>query len=133
RVGNATACLREKGAFDSSYLALEKLRLGERLQTELRADADAFACPVPPFCLQPLVENAVLHAVAPRADGGRIGVTAERAGDVLRLSVEDDGPGLRGDSMRNGGMGLRLVPERLAFLYSGPSPAAPGAGRARRR
>jgi sensor histidine kinase YesM len=74
---------------------------------------------VPPFCLQPLVENAVLHAVAPRADGGRIAVAAERAGDVLRLVVDDDGPGLSGDSARNGGMGLRLVQERLAFLYRG--------------
>jgi sensor histidine kinase YesM len=74
---------------------------------------------VPPFCLQPLVENAVLHAVAPRAEGGRIRVAAERAGEVLRLMVEDDGPGMHGDSARNGGMGLRLVQERLSFLYRG--------------
>jgi signal transduction histidine kinase len=119
RDGTDAVGLREEWDFVASYLALEKLRLGQRLKTELRADADAFACTVPPFCLQPLVENAVLHAVAPRADGGRIGVAAERAGDVLRLIVDDDGPGMSSDSARNGGMGLRLVQERLAFLYRG--------------
>jgi LytS/YehU family sensor histidine kinase len=111
--------LREEWEFVASYLDLEKLRLGERLNVALEADAEAFACLVPPFCLQPLVENAVRHAVATRADGGRILVTARRTGAELRLQVDDDGPGMRGDRPSNGGIGLRLVQDRLAFLYRG--------------
>jgi signal transduction histidine kinase len=111
--------LREEWEFVASYLDLEKLRLGERLRVALEADEEAFACQVPPFCLQPLVENAVRHAVSPRADGGRIVVAARRTGEELQLRVEDDGPGMRGEPSSNGGIGLRLVQDRLAFLYRG--------------
>jgi LytS/YehU family sensor histidine kinase len=76
---------------------------------------------VPAFVLQPLVENAVRHAVAPRAEGGSIIVTARAAGDALLLRVEDDGPGARPDQSvpptRGEGLGLRLIGERLAALY----------------
>jgi signal transduction histidine kinase len=111
--------LREEWEFVRSYLDLEKLRLGERLRVSLEADPDALAASVPPFCLQPLVENAVRHAVAPRAEGGRITVQARRVEQQIRLEVRDDGPG-RVDSPQEGaGLGLRLVEERLAVLYRG--------------
>jgi signal transduction histidine kinase len=111
--------LREEWEFVASYLDLEKLRLGERLSVSLEADPEAFACLVPPFCLQPLVENAVRHAVAPRAEGGRILVTARLRGEELQLQVGDDGPGMAREPVDDGGMGLRLVQDRLAFLYRG--------------
>ncbi len=119
RAGLDQVELREEWDFVRSYLDLEKLRLGERLQVSLAADPDAFASVVPPFCLQPLVENAVRHGVAPRADGGRVTVEARRVGSEIRLEVRDDGPGRPGGGGDEGGLGLRLVQERLAVLYRG--------------
>jgi LytS/YehU family sensor histidine kinase len=63
------------------------------------------------------VENAVRHAVAPRAAGGRLRVTARAAGSTLRLTVEDDGDGRAGASTAGSGLGLTLARERLAALY----------------
>ncbi len=90
----------EEWAFVRSYLTLPAL--------------------VPPFVLQPLVENAILHAVAPRKAGGRVAITARRRGDRLQLEVCDDGPGMPAASPSPGaGLGLRLLRERLALLYAG--------------
>jgi LytS/YehU family sensor histidine kinase len=112
--------LREEWDFVSGYLDIERLRMGERLRLELDGEADVMDCLVPPFALQPLVENAVLHGIAPRKEGGRLTVTARRSGDRLRLEVCDDGPGLPFAARANGnGVGLQLLRERLAMLYAG--------------
>src|SRR5262245_49128287 len=111
--------LREEWEFVATYLDLEKLRLGDRLRLALDADPDVFDSLVPPFCLQPLVENAVRHAVAPRAGGGRIVVAARRTSETLRLTVQDDGPGLPKVPTPDAGIGLRLVQDRLTSLYGG--------------
>lgn len=120
--------LREEWAFVRTYLELEKLRLGERLHLALDAEAAALECLVPAFTLQPLVENAIVHAIAPRARGGRLEVSARVGNGCVRLEVRDDGPGLGAaaeDAVHgapaagNGGLGLRLLRERLAALYPG--------------
>lgn len=106
--------------FVKSYLDLERIRLGDRLCVSLHADEAALQVPVPPFALQPLVENAILHAVAPRASGGRIDVSARRSDGRLFLAVEDDGPGTSEAAIAaSPRMGLRLLQERLAALYAG--------------
>jgi len=123
--------LREEWDFVRSYLDLESLRLGDRLQLTMAADEGAMGCLVPAFVLQPLVENAVRHAIAPRARGGRLDVEVRRAGDLLRIVVADDGPGLSPTAPEAGeGLGLQLLKDRLHALYG---PAArlrlpPGAG-----
>jgi len=114
--------LREEWGFVDRYLSLERLRLGDRLRSQLEADEGLLDAIVPAFSLQPLVENAVRHAIAPRAGGGRIVVSARRAGSRLVLAVEDDGApaeaGAGGDAPpRRAGIGLRLIRERLAALY----------------
>jgi signal transduction histidine kinase len=111
--------LREEWAFVESYLELEKMRLGDRLDLGVEAAPEALACRVPSFSLQPLVENAIVHAIAPRARGGLLGVSARVEGDGLALRVEDDGPGLAADALDGDGLGLRLLRERLAVLYPG--------------
>jgi len=112
--------LREEWDFVRSYLDLEGLRLGERLRLRMEADDDAMGCLVPAFVLQPLVENAIRHAVAPRARGGHLDVEARRDGDILRLVVADDGPGLPGAGKGGGqGLGLQLLKDRLQALYAG--------------
>ena len=120
QTGSDWVPLSREWEFVTSYLELERVRLGDRLRVETHADAPALEVPVPPFALQPLVENAIVHAIAPRASGGRVDVSARRSGGRLILEVRDDGPGVSeaeiGASPR---MGLRLLRERLAALYAG--------------
>jgi two-component system LytT family sensor kinase len=116
--------LREEWEFVDRYLSLERLRLGGRLRTRLEVEGELLDAVVPAFSLQPLVENAVRHAIAPRAGGGTIVVTARRSGSSLVLAVEDDGDaasaGGRAEGPSQGsGIGLRLIRERLAALYGG--------------
>ena len=110
--------LRDELAFVDNYLAIESLRLGDRLRLEIDVDDTACDQQVPAFCLQPLVENSIRHAIAPRAEGGSLSVRVQRNGDSLLLEVADDGPGARPVDVDNAnGLGLRLVRERLAAHY----------------
>jgi sensor histidine kinase YesM len=124
--------LREEWDFVQSYLELEGLRLGDRLQLDIAADDAAMECRVPAFVLQPLVENAIRHAIAPRAAGGRLEVRARCSASTLRLEVRDDGPGASQQTLDAGsGLGLSLLRERLSALYPGAaslrlSPGPPG-------
>lgn len=110
--------LGEELDFVNNYLAIESLRLGERLRLETDVDRGVRDHRVPAFCLQPLVENAIRHAIAPRAAGGRLVLRVKREGDGIRLEVADDGPGASPADLANAaGLGLRLVRERLAAHY----------------
>ena len=120
QTGSDWVPLSREWAFVQSYLELERMRLGSRLQVEVDADASALEVAVPPFALQPLVENAIVHGVAPRAAGGRVEVSARRAAGRLCLAVRDDGPGAsEAEIAASPRMGLRLLQERLAALYAG--------------
>ena len=102
------------------YLGIEKLRFGERLRLEYEIDEDVQQALVPSLVLQPLVENALKYAVAPREEGGRLRIEARRSDDgKLMLVVQDDGPGLPvGVELGTGrGVGFRNTRERLAVLY----------------
>jgi sensor histidine kinase YesM len=100
--------------FVEDYLAIERLRLGQRLRLALTLDPAAGACQLPPLSIQPLVENAIRHAVAPRVEGGFIGIRAQREGSLVRIVVTDDGPGAMPETVfGGGGLGLRAVGERL--------------------
>src|SRR5262249_2931292 len=109
--------LSEEWRFVEDYLSLEKLRLGERLQSRLEAGSEALVARVPPRRLEPSVGRAVRHAVAPRAHGGRLEVTARCKDGSVRLSVADDGDSRSTAATAGEGLGLRLVTERLSALY----------------
>ena len=112
--------LAEEWAFCTDYLALETLRLGSRLRLEASIDDEALSRDVPAFSLQPLLENAIRHAVAPRAEGGAVRVTAAVVDGRLRLEVADGGPGSSAAEIAaSDGTGLRLLRDRLAALYGG--------------
>jgi two-component system LytT family sensor kinase len=101
-----------------SYLDIEVARFEERLQVVLDVADDARACLVPPFLLQPLVENAVKHGIAPLKRGGTITLRAHRDTDRLHLEVSDTGAGVdttAGDVSR--GVGLSNVERRLGAHY----------------
>jgi hypothetical protein len=109
--------LREEWEFVQAYLALEKLRLGERLRVVAEASDAALQSVVPAFVLQPLVENAIRHGLSPRERGGTVWIRAELAGEELRLEVRDDGTGASGSATKGTGKGLDLVRQRLHALY----------------
>lgn len=112
--------LREEWSFVQSYLDLERLRLGDRLRVSFDAAAATLDCNVPSFALQTLVENAVRHAIAPRAEGGHLAVSAQQVDGRLRIQVDDEGPGASAQPpAESHRLGLRLLQERLAALYEG--------------
>jgi len=112
--------LREELDLTHRYLEIEQVRFGDRLQVTWDVDESLGEEEVPAFVLQPLVENALVHAVAPRASGGSVHIAARRDGGAILLSVLDDGPGPRvGAPTRGHGVGLGNLRDRLARLYEG--------------
>jgi two-component system, LytTR family, sensor kinase len=110
--------LAEEFAFIESYLAIERARLGDRLSVSIDLPPALVGCQVPPLLIQPLVENAVKHAVVQRRAGGHIGLAARRAGEQLDIEVCDDGPGLPASfGPQQFGVGLRAMSSRLTALY----------------
>jgi hypothetical protein len=119
RDGVDWTALRNEWEFVETYLALETIRLGDRLQLVRHVDDSALDLLVPTFSLQPLVENAVRHGIAPRAAGGRISIVAHLEPDALRLEVGNDGGGGSALEKDEGGLGLRVLRDRLEALYRG--------------
>ncbi len=129
--------LADELAFVRRYLAIEEVRFSDRLRVRERVDAAARDALVPAFVLQPLVENALRHGLAPRAAGGTVEVGARVARDggaeALELWVRDDGAGLPAAwaGAAGYGIGLSNTAARLAELH-GPRAAlevAPAPGR----
>lgn len=109
--------LREELAFVQTYLDLEQLRLGDRLRVRIDAPAPALEHLVPTFSVQTLVENAVRHAIAPRAGGGEVSIDARQVNGHMRISVRDQASGDVVQREATNGTGLRLLHDRLAALY----------------
>ncbi len=114
-----TVPLREELAFLEAYLDVERARFGDRLEVVTEIDDSLLDAQVPALLLQPLVENAVHHGVSLNADGGRVTVAAAKANGDLRLTVADNGPGLREsrDVEDHGGLGLANSRARLQALF----------------
>ncbi|MEM7152405.1 MAG: histidine kinase [Myxococcota bacterium] len=109
-----------------SYLALEELRFGERLSSRVDVDDGVESVDVPPFLIQPLVENAVKHGIAARREGGKVWVQVTAEGDNLRFQVRDDGPG---HSQSPGTkVGHANVAKRLKLLYGKAARFSAGPG-----
>lgn len=124
-----TVALRDDVALARHYLDIERLRLGDRLRVAWDVDPTVLDAEIPLLLLQPLVENAVLHAIAPRAAPGSLRISARAAGARLEVEVVDDGeaPRERGPS-RGHGLGLKATAERLACLYGDDASVAFEAG-----
>ena len=118
RDATADVSFEEELDFVRDYLALEKLRLGDRLRVIEDIDADALEIPLPPLLLQPLVENAVRHGIAPRREGGTIRLNARLAGDMLAIEIVDDGDGAAPEAWRRAkGLGLEAVTRQLQARF----------------
>jgi len=108
-----------------AYLAVERLRLGAKLSVEIDVDPDALSIQIPVLSLQPLVENAVKHGIAPKPEGGcvrieiRLDAPARGQRDRLRITVRDTGVGFTAGAVKPG-VGLDNVRRRLELCY-GPA------------
>jgi two-component system LytT family sensor kinase len=100
------------------YLEIEQVRFGSRLTVVRSVSPEVLDLFVPNLILQPLVENAVRHSIAPRAAGGRIEILARRENGSLVIDVLDDGMGERAGPFREG-VGLANTRARLEALYGG--------------
>jgi two-component system, LytTR family, sensor kinase len=121
-VGNSHGQLvpfSEEWRFTELYLEIEGVRFGERLRVASRIDPAVRGLTVPYMLLQPLVENAIRHGIAPREGGGTVEIEARVApGGGLHLEVRDDGVGLaEGWDGPGAGIGIRTTRARLAQLY----------------
>jgi LytS/YehU family sensor histidine kinase len=98
------------------YLEIEQVRFGNRLTVMRSVSAETLDLLVPNLILQPLVENAVRHSIAPRAAGGRIEIRSHLEEGKLVIDVLDDGPGAPTGTFREG-VGLTNTRARLQQLY----------------
>src|SRR6266403_979373 len=98
------------------YMAIEKVRFGERLKMQQTIQEECKPCLLPPLLLQPLVENAVKHGIAGLPEGGEIRLSAERQNGRLAILVENSWDP-EAPPRRSGGMGLKNVERRLEARY----------------
>ncbi len=119
RTTDAFVPLREEFDFIDDYLDIEVVRFGpDKLRVVKELEAASLEIMVPSMMLQPLVENAIKHGVAPRIDGGSVYLRSRLAGDRVVIEVEDDGVGFTDSASSSGtGIGMANVTERLHVLY----------------
>jgi signal transduction histidine kinase len=112
--------LEEEMHIVKAYLDVERLRLGDKLRLEISVTPEAQSVTIPILSVQPLVENAVKHGIAPLAGGGLIQITASIGSEgALLISVRDSGPGFSKTHLDTPGVGLENVGRRLELCYGG--------------
>ena len=134
--GEFTTLAEELRSIDR-YLTLERARFGDRLEVRLQIAPEVLPVAVPFLGLQPLVENAVRHGLAPKTGVGTISIVAEDAGTACLISVEDDGVGMDAEVLQRqadegGHVGLGNIDDRLRSVFGDEFglvvETAPGAG-----
>ena len=111
--------LKEETEFLRCYLDIEQVRFGDRLTVAFDLEPQTLPARVPHLILQPVVENAIQHAIAPRAARGHINIEAKRLNSFLRVAISDSGPGIgsNANSLGKKGVGLSNVRSRLQQIY----------------
>ncbi|HXE80478.1 MAG TPA: histidine kinase [Vicinamibacterales bacterium] len=116
--GLQEVALKDELEFVGKYVGIEQARFRERCSVRFDIDPDTLDARVPNLVLQPIVENSVRHAVSTSVDPRKIEIRSRREGDMLRLEVRDDGPGLPAGSIPPArGVGLENTRARLEQLY----------------
>ena len=109
--------LTDELEFVRRYLEIEAVRFADRLEVDIDADPATLGAQVPTLILQPLVENALRHAVERSEAPTRVTVAARRRDGMLELSVTDNGPGLVAGATKGHGVGLTNTQSRLRYHY----------------
>ena len=129
--GKDCITVREEIEHIKNYLYIQGVRYGEKLSYEFQVDNDTLDIIIPKLILQPLVENSIYHGIKLKKGGGKILIKSQKIGDVLTLSVYDNGAGMSRQKLEelrkdveaiengeNGSFGMTYVIERLK-LYAG--------------
>jgi LytS/YehU family sensor histidine kinase len=109
--------LKQEVEFLQRYLAIEQIRFQDRLVVNFEIVPETQEARVPNLLLQPLVENAIRHGIAPYSKGGRIDIRARRDNGMLQLEIQDDGRGIAATDNLSEGIGLKNTRQRLEQLY----------------
>ncbi|MFN2340263.1 MAG: LytS/YhcK type 5TM receptor domain-containing protein [Halanaerobium sp.] len=105
------------------YLDIEKARLDQRLQVEWKIPSELKETIIPPFIIQPLIENSIKHGIYPQEKGGKIKVSAQKLDAKLQIIIEDNGPGISSEKIaeiengNNDRIGINNIKERLHSVY----------------
>lgn len=111
------------------YMFLQQMRFGSRVSYEISCEVDREKCMVPSFIFQPLAENAIIHGIAPKEEGGKILIHIWEYNESLWISINDTGIGmeedalerlrseLSGQSVKETGIGIKNVYQRVKTLY----------------
>jgi signal transduction histidine kinase len=113
---NDTILLLDEIRLVKQYLEIEKTRLGSRLSYDISVADELENMRIVPLLVEPLVENAVFHAIAPKTNGGQINISARRSGREAVISVQDDGCQWKQADMTQG-FGLYSVHQRMKLYY----------------
>ncbi len=119
RSGAAEVSLKEELEFLQKYLQIEQIRFQDRLSVAFDIDPETLDVEVPRLILQPLVENAIKHGIAPRSGRGLVQISAKRQDQAIWIEVQDNGVGLSPNARArfNDGVGLSNTRARLECLY----------------
>ena len=118
--------LQEEIEYVNIYLSLEQARFGDKLRVKMKIDPRVLGAQVPVLTLQPLVENAIVHGLAPKEEGGVLGIRVRQVKGEIHILIADNGVGMDAERLRrvfeegfghNMGLGLTNVNERLISLY----------------
>ena len=119
--GSQEVTLQQEMEFLSCYLEIERIRFQDRLTTRIDVAQQTLDAKVPNLLLQPIVENAIRHGIAPRSTPGLIEIEAKQRNGTLRIQVRDNGPGLpahrTSENLFKRGLGLANTETRLERLY----------------
>lgn len=119
QIEEAEVTFEEELRFTEAYLALEKLRLGDRLRIERSIEPGTLEMELPSLTLQPLVENAIKHSIAKRPQGGTLAIRATSHQGDLCIDVWDDGDGVCVEQLAaSHGLGLKTVRRRVELFYN---------------
>ncbi|RKL67118.1 sensor histidine kinase [Salipaludibacillus neizhouensis] len=129
-VGGGMIPLKQEIEMVTAYLEIQNFRFSERIEFELRIDQESKNCRIPPLSIQPLVENAVIHGLENKAEGGRIIVETSVIDNLILVRVIDNGVGIKNEKVKEishslkeerdraeNRIGLRNVHERLMLTY----------------
>ena len=119
--GSQEVTLEQEMAFLVCYLEIERIRFQNRLVTRMDIASETLDAKLPNLILQPIVENAIRHGIAPRSSPGLIEIEAKHQAGRLRIQVRDNGPGLSthrtSENLFRKGLGLANTKTRLERLY----------------
>ncbi|EHK9545547.1 sensor histidine kinase [Vibrio alginolyticus] len=112
-IDNETALLE-------AYLGIQQTRLGDRLSYKIEVEEGLGRTELPPMMLQPLIENAIIHGIEPKREGGEVSLLIKREQQNLKIEVRDTGVGLNHVSGHMGsGVGLSNLKQRVEALFAG--------------